>query len=224
MGEHVIQTVRTRSSPGSHMFDRPAYLLTLAPGMERARFSEYLAGLPALYARHGGQHLAVAPAPTVERFGHHQAAQSVMLSRWSGMRQVLEFWRSPDHQLLARRRSVNDGTCVAAFEGEATTDGAPRTEALAMFLGPSPTPALLEAEGARAVALARERQVEALEGPWACGDIAIYAWDSARNARRQLVTYSSGQRGRAMLIPTLPATRSPAPIPSYLSPFISAVA
>ena len=113
---------------------------------------------------------------------------------------------------------------VAAFEGEATTDGAPRTEALAMFLGPSPTPALLEAEGARAVALARERQVEALEGPWACGDIAIYAWDSARNARRQLVTYSSGQRGRAMLIPTLPATRSPAPIPSYLSPFISAVA
>lgn len=206
------------------MFDRPAYLLTLAPGIERTHFSDYLAGLPALYSRHGGQHLAVAPAPTVERFGHHQATQSVMLSRWPGMRPLLEFWRSPDHQRLAGRRSINDGICVAAFEGETTADGAPRAEALAIFLGPSPTPALLEAEGAHAVALARERQVEALEGPWTLGDIAIYAWDSARSARRQLVTYSSGQRGRAMLIPTLPATRTPAIVGNYLPPFISAVA
>ena len=43
-----------------------------------------------------------------------------------------------------------------------------------------------------------------LHGDWTQGDVAIYGWDSAGRARRPLMSFSSGQRGRGLLLPALP--------------------
>jgi uncharacterized protein (DUF1330 family) len=183
------------------MIDPTAYLLLLARASDRS-FSDYVAALPALHQRHGGHFAAVAPAPMVEQYGHNGSAHAVMLSGWPSLQQSLSFWQSAAHGALLRRFST--GAMVAiAIEAEAGLQRSSDTEALAVFLGSGPTPALLEAAGAQALALVRERHVTALQGHWTHGDVAIYGWNSERDARQQLVAFSSGQRGRAMLLPGL---------------------
>jgi uncharacterized protein (DUF1330 family) len=203
--------------------DRPAYLLLLAHPAERW-LPDYVAALGPLYQRHGGRHLALAAAHTVEHFGHHEATQSLLLSAWASLQSLLRFWHSRPHRSLLAKGGRQHALCFAAVEGEA--ESAPRAEdqALAVFLGPGPAPALLETGGARALALARERRVEPLAGSWSFGDIAIYAWPSLQTARRQLVTFSSGQRGRSLLVPVLPATQTVAALPPEPPPLLRAQA
>lgn len=180
------------------MTERPAYLLLLARASER-NFSDYLAALPALQQDHGGQFRAMAPAPMVEQFGHNGAAFSLMLSCWPSIQRLRSFWRTAAHRVLLRRFSA-DAMVAAALEAAVDPRQASGAKALGIFLGPGPTPALLEAAGAQALALVREPQVEPLKGDWTHGDVAIYGWDSARSARQHLGAFSSGQRGRAMLL------------------------
>lgn len=186
------------------MSQRIAYLLLLASGIERRRFADCVAEISPQLTRHGGCHLALAPSTTVEPFGHHDAPTSAMLSRWASVERLREFWRSPECQAVINQRSRFGAFVAVALEGpaEERPDGS-SDEVLAIFLGSGPSPALFEAEGARALTLVRERQVEALEGVWTHGDVAIYGWASAQSARRQLVSFSSGQRGRALLLPAL---------------------
>jgi len=188
------------------MFDRPAYLLFLAHAANRTRVSDYLAALPPLQ-NYGGRYLAVAPAASIERFGPNHSPQSLILSRWPSLAALAAFWHSTAHRTLEWASS--QGVQVAAFEGElhaARSESLDSDEALAIYLGSGPSPALLEAEGARALALVRQAAAS-LFGAWEHGDIAIYAWNSAQRARRQLVTFSSGYRGRSMLVPALEASR-----------------
>lgn len=180
------------------MTERPAYLLLLARASER-NFSDYLTALPTLHQDHGGQFTAMAPAPMVEQFGHNGAALSLMLSCWPSIQHLRSFWRAAAHRVLLRRFGA-DAMAAAALEAASDTSAASNIDALAIFLGPGPTPALLEAAGAQALALVREPQVERLQGDWTHGDVAIYGWDSARSARQHLGAFSSGQRGRAMLL------------------------
>ena len=192
------------------MPDRPVYLMLLASGIERLRFAHYLAALSPVLAGLGGCHLAMAPAPTVELFGHQEAPQSLLLSHWPDLETLRGFWTSPNYQSIAKSRNVSGELLAVALE-DPQHSSAPEVPdaALAVFLGAGPSPALLEAAGARTLTLVRERQVEALEGNWRHGDVAIYAWPTAQGARQQLVTFSSGQRGRALLVPALPSIRSP---------------
>lgn len=180
------------------MTDRPAYLLLLARASER-HFSNYVAALPALHQRHGGRFTAMAAAPMVEQFGHQGAAHAVMVSCWPTRDHLIEFWQHPKHAALLKHFAA-DGLMAAALEGQPVPPMTAHTAALAVFLGPGPTPALLEAAGAQALALVRERQIEPLHGLWVLGDVAIYRWASDIDARQQLASFSSGQRGRAMLL------------------------
>lgn len=190
------------------MSNRPAYLLLLASAIERQRFAEYVAALSPNLTRLGGRHLAMAPAPMLEQFGHNEAPPSVLLSHWPTLATLREFWNSPRYRAIAKQRKGSGELLAVALEGSypAMTSDAPDA-ALAVFLGAGPSPALLEAAGARALTLVRERQVEPLEGNWRHGDVALYAWTSQQQARQQLVTFSSGQRGRALLVPALSFTR-----------------
>lgn len=187
------------------MSDRSAYLLVLASGTERRRFADYLAAVSPQLAAHGGRLLALAPAPSVETFGHNDGPTSVMVSRWSDIERLRGFWHSREHCRLAGQRAQCGALVAVALDGSGRLPAASAAVAvLALFLGTGPSPALLEAEGARPLALLRESQVESLEGRWAHGDVAIYGWTSAHDARRQLVTFCSGQRGRALLVSALP--------------------
>lgn len=186
----------------------PVYLLLLASGIERQRFADYVAALSPMLPRLGARHLAMAPAPMLEQFGHHETPQSVLLSLWPDLQTLRGFWTSPRYQSIARLRKASGELLAVALDGSpSTTLTEPTDAALAVFLGAGPSPALLEAAGARALTLVRERQVQALEGNWRHGDVAIYAWASTQAARQQLVTFSSGQRGRALLVPALSSSR-----------------
>ena len=191
------------------MPDSPAYLLLLASGIERQRFADYVSALSPMLHPLGGRHLAMAPAPLLEQFGHNEAPPSVLLSHWPSLDTLRAFWDSPQYKSLAKLRRGSGELLAVALEVPtlAATNDQPDA-VLAIFLGAGPSPALLEAAGARALTLVRERQVEPLEGNWRHGDVAIYAWPSAQSARQQLVTFSSGQRGRALLVPALSLTRN----------------
>lgn len=186
------------------MPDRPAYLLLLASATERRQFADYVAAVSPLLSRYGGRHLALAPATTVEAFGHNDGPMGVMLSSWTTTEQLRGFWTSREHHSLAALRTRIGAFVAVGLDGSGN-EPAPivADEVVAIFLGAGPSPALLEAEGARPLALVREPQVETLEGMWIHGNVAIYGWASAQRARRQMVLFSSGQRARAMLVPTL---------------------
>lgn len=190
------------------MPDTHAYLLVLARVTDRARFSRYVSGLPPIYARFGGRYLAVASAPTVEQFGHAEAPQSVMLSRWPSMNRLREFWDSRQYRSAARVRAGTGDFLVTAMDGEPECPLATAPSVLATILGPGPSPALLEAEGACPLALARERQVVSLEGIWPHGDCAMYSFAATAVARRLLLQFNTAQRGRSLLFPALPQAAS----------------
>jgi uncharacterized protein (DUF1330 family) len=196
------------------MSDRPAYLLLLASGTERRQFAEYAAEVSPQLTRNGARLLALAPAHSVETFGCNDGPISVMVSRWSNIERLRGFWHSSGHRRLAGQRARCGARVAVALDNpvrETTPSAADAV--LALFLGAGPSPALLEAEGARLLALLREPQVEPLEGSWERGDVALYGWTSALSARRQLLTFCSGQRGRALLLPALPLPRE-APLPA----------
>jgi uncharacterized protein (DUF1330 family) len=194
------------------MADRPAYLLLLAAGIERRRFADYVAEMSPQVTQHGGLHMALAPSPSVEPFGHHDAPTSVMVARWDRLADLRAFWQSPPCRQLREQRSRLGTFVAAALEAPECAAETSSDAVLAIFLGAGPSPALLEAEGARALALVRENRIETLEGTWTHGDVAMYGWTSAQCARRQMVLFSSGQRGRALLVPALKSTQPPLPI------------
>jgi uncharacterized protein (DUF1330 family) len=191
------------------MSDQPAYLLLLASGTERRRFADDVAAMSPQMAGQGGRLLALAPAPSVETFGHNHGPTSVMVSQWRDIECLRGFWHSSGHRRVADPRSRCGAFVAVALEGSGGLPTASTGDAvLALFLGAGPSPALLEAEGARPLTLLRESQVESLEGQWTHGDVAIYGWTSAHSARRLLVTFCSGQRGRALMLPALAAPRA----------------
>jgi uncharacterized protein (DUF1330 family) len=190
------------------MSDRPAYLLLLASGTERRRFADYVAEVSPQFTRSGARLLALAPAHSVETFGCNDEPTSVMVSRWSDIERLRDFWHSREHRRLSVQRARCGALVAVALDSPVRDPTPSATDAvLALFLGAGPSPALLEAEGARLLTLLREPQVESLEGHWERGDVAIYGWASAHGARRQLLTFCSGQRGRALLLPALPVPR-----------------
>jgi uncharacterized protein (DUF1330 family) len=137
-----------------------------------------------------------------------------MLACWNSAAQLRDFWHSHARRQLSRQRTGSGTAAAVALEGPAVAAAGTAPDAvLTLFLGSGPSPALLEAAGARALALAREPLVEPLEGDWTNGDIAIYGWPSAPCARRQMVLFSSGQRGRALLLPALQSAPASAPAP-----------
>jgi uncharacterized protein (DUF1330 family) len=196
------------------MSDRPAYLLLLASVTERRRFADYVAEVSPQFTRNGARLLALAPAHSIEAFGHDDGPAAVMVSRWRDIECLRNFWHSPEHRRLADQRARCGELVAVALDSPVREPSPSAADAvLALFLGTGPSPALLEAEGARLLALLREPQVELLQGDWRRGDIAIYGWASAHSARRQLLTFCSGQRGRALLVPAVPLPRE-APIPA----------
>lgn len=190
-----------------------AYLLVLARIADRLRFGHYVRALPPVYARYGGRYLAVAPALSVEQFGHTETPQSVVISRWPSFEHLCAFWSSADYREVADLRTRTGEFLVAAVDGLPECPDSPPARYLSVILGPGPSPALLEAEGACPLALAREAQVRALEGTWPVGDCALYGFASAEVARRSLLTFSSGQRGRSLLLPAMEASLAPGAAP-----------
>ncbi len=181
--------------------DFPGYLVVLARIHDRDRFAAYIQALPPVYAQFGGRYLAVAPALAVERYGLSEMPQSTVVSRWPSFTRLMEFWHSGEYRSVAQLRTgTGEFTCVGIEGFERQADADP-IRAVVAIIGNVPTRALVEASGGTALAIARAAQVEPLEGIWSQGDLALYTFSDLTRARRMLSDFSSGQRGRSLLLP-----------------------
>ena len=103
------------------MPDSPAYLLLLASGIERQRFADYVSALSPMLHPLGGRHLAMAPAPLLEQFGHNEAPPSVLLSHWPSLDTLRAFWDSPQYKSLAKLRRGSGELLAVADHGSGCT-------------------------------------------------------------------------------------------------------
>ncbi len=189
------------------MVEAPAYLVALARLRDRRRFADYVAQMPSLYARFGGQYLAVSTAAEVEQFGHGQPGQSVVISRWPSLARLKEFWSSSEYRRVATLREDTGDVVVLGLEARhALPVPVGARPALALIVGLSPSPALFESGGASALAYARERDLTVLEGSWGGDDVALYGFPELGLGRQLLSQLSSGQRGRSLLMPGITPT------------------
>ncbi|MGP1273880.1 MAG: DUF1330 domain-containing protein [Caulobacterales bacterium] len=80
-----------------------AYMVVMGTVHDRANFgANYVAHLPPLYARHGGQYLAV--TGNLETLEGELGFRSVVLSVWPDAQSARDFWNDPEYRALAEAR------------------------------------------------------------------------------------------------------------------------
>lgn len=85
----------------------PAYMIVMGTVHDREAFGRgYAAKLPPLYARHGGEYLAL--TGSVETLEGETGFQSLVLSRWPDAESARAFWADPEYRALAEARQDND--------------------------------------------------------------------------------------------------------------------
>lgn len=97
-----------RSAPfaGPEASDPGVYLMVLGRVLDRPAFIEgYVAKLPPLYERFGGEYVVVSGQPaTLEGAPDFE---SVVISHWPSEAAVRAFWTSPEYEALMRARTEN---------------------------------------------------------------------------------------------------------------------
>mgnify|MGYP006292886487 FL=1 len=84
----------------------PAYMVVMGTVFDRAAFGAgYAAKLPPLYARHGGEYVAV--TGDVETLEGEPGFESVVISRWPNAQAARDFWSDPEYRELADARIDN---------------------------------------------------------------------------------------------------------------------
>jgi uncharacterized protein (DUF1330 family) len=140
-----------------------AYLIVQAAITDRAKFGGYIAALPPVYAKFGGQYLAVAPAATVERLHGARPTESIVISYWPSLERLREFWGSPEYAQVKALREGTGQFVVLAAEGEPPTDSASGASALLLIQQTQSTAIRLDA-ALPAIVSATSENVVVLEG------------------------------------------------------------
>lgn len=98
-------TAQASTAPGEPA-PAGAYMIVMGTVHDRPAFGAgYAAELPPLYARHGGEYLAV--TGSVETLEGETGFQSLVLSRWPDADAARAFWADPEYRELAERRIEN---------------------------------------------------------------------------------------------------------------------
>lgn len=80
-----------------------AYMVVMGTVHDRANFgANYVAHLPPLYERHGGQYLAL--SGNLETLEGELGFRSVVLSVWPDAQSARDFWNDPEYRALAEAR------------------------------------------------------------------------------------------------------------------------
>ncbi|MEO1039881.1 MAG: DUF1330 domain-containing protein [Pseudomonadota bacterium] len=83
-----------------------AYMIVSGTVFDRPAFGAgYAAKLPPLYARHGGEYVAV--TGNIETLEGETEYQSMVISRWPNAQAARDFWNDPDYRELADARIDN---------------------------------------------------------------------------------------------------------------------
>ena len=106
------------AAPSAPQGEAPAYLMVVGDVDDREAFlNGYAAKLPPVYARYGGEYLAV--GRDYEVLEGEGGFQSYVISRWPSVEAVRAFWDSPEYTPLREERiEKNWGRFdVYVFEG-----------------------------------------------------------------------------------------------------------
>lgn len=83
--------------------EKPAFLVVLGDVHDREAFAAgYVAKLPPVYAKYGGEYLAV--GRNFETLEGEAGFQSVVISKWPSMAAGRAFWNSPEYRELQKAR------------------------------------------------------------------------------------------------------------------------
>jgi uncharacterized protein (DUF1330 family) len=100
----------------------PAYLVVLGDVKDRESFAAgYVAKLPPVYAKYGGEYLAV--GRNFEVLEGKAGFQSVVISRWPSMASGRAFWNSPEYKALQKARLDGDWGRFDVFLVEGLSPG-----------------------------------------------------------------------------------------------------
>jgi uncharacterized protein (DUF1330 family) len=81
----------------------PAYMIVTGEVLDRPAFGAgYAAKLPPLYATYGGTYIAIGRG--VEHLEGEGTFQSYVISKWPSKQAALDFWKSPEYDVLRRAR------------------------------------------------------------------------------------------------------------------------
>jgi uncharacterized protein (DUF1330 family) len=92
------------------------YLIVVAEITDRNRFADYVQALPPVYQHFGGEYLAIAGPSQARRLGA-AAEKSIVISAWSSLDQIKQFWHSEAYQQVAKKRAGTGQFQVCAIAG-----------------------------------------------------------------------------------------------------------
>jgi uncharacterized protein (DUF1330 family) len=100
-----------------------AYLIVLARIHERAKFGAYVQALPPVYEKFGGRYVCLSPQATVlvPEGAPLPAPQALVVSVWSSIARLQEFWFSEDYRQVAALRAGTGEFHVSALAGRSDT-------------------------------------------------------------------------------------------------------
>lgn len=99
---HPAETAR----PVAAAKDQAVYLIVLGQVFDRPAFIEgYVAKLPPLYERYGGDYVVLSGQPAI--LEGVPDFESVVISQWPSEAAVRAFWSSPEYEALIRDRTEN---------------------------------------------------------------------------------------------------------------------
>ncbi len=96
---------------------RPGYLVVQGVVTDREGFKAYSAALPAIYAKYGGQYLAMTPAPFVEVAEGVPENRSVVVAKFPSKAAAWAFWNSPEYREAKKLREGKGTFYVMVVEG-----------------------------------------------------------------------------------------------------------
>jgi len=97
--------------------DRPACLLEQGRVTDREGVKAYSASLPPICRNHGGEYLALAPAPLIEVLGDEPEMRSVIGARFPPRAAARAFWPSPQYAAAKPLRAGKGALFVCVLEG-----------------------------------------------------------------------------------------------------------
>ncbi|MCU0975823.1 MAG: DUF1330 domain-containing protein [Steroidobacteraceae bacterium] len=96
---------------------RPGYLVVQGVVTDREGFKAYSAALPPIYAKYGGQYLAMTPAPRVEVAEGSPENRSVVIAKFPSKEAAWAFWNSPEYTEAKQLREGKGTFYVMVLEG-----------------------------------------------------------------------------------------------------------
>lgn len=109
--------IKVRDMTEKQASTRPGYIVVQGKVTDREGFKAYNEALPPIYAKYGGRHVALVPAPLVQVAEGTAEDRSVVISRFPSKEAAWAFWNSPEYAAAKKLREGKGEFFVMVLEG-----------------------------------------------------------------------------------------------------------